>query len=246
MSTLSPTVRAVAATSWRAIPRNPVDYLGRGARRIPRLVQVATKEHCRRGAVDLGRFHLRGGAGLPTHLLREQGCKCPVSGPARKQYHPDKYETCVVAKKSSPEGRIFPNRYRKGSKPEQHSSRSSQDFDHNGLRADHCATNRGLRGASEFTLAASSSRTPPSPPRGSRHSRAFANRNQYACGPEFARTRQPRGTAIRNCATDEGRPFAVRNQVLNSSYRKAAPAMIFREKPCRIYAARLPRLGAGV
>jgi hypothetical protein len=32
-----------------------------------------------------------------------------------------------------------------------------------------------------------------SPPCRSRHSRAFANRNQYACGPEFARTRQPEG-----------------------------------------------------
>jgi hypothetical protein len=37
-----------------------------------------------------------------------------------------------------------------------------------------------------------------------------------------------------------------RNQVLTSSYRKAAAAIIFMEKPCGIYAARLSRLGAGL
>jgi hypothetical protein len=34
--------------------------------------------------------------------------------------------------------------------------------------------------------------------------------------------------------------------VLTSSYRKAAAAIIFMEKPCGIYAARLSRLGAGL
>jgi hypothetical protein len=33
---------------------------------------------------------------------------------------------------------------------------------------------------------------------------------------------------------------------LTSSYRKAAAAIIFMEKPCGIYAARLSRLGAGL
>jgi hypothetical protein len=37
-----------------------------------------------------------------------------------------------------------------------------------------------------------------------------------------------------------------RNQVLTSSYRKADAAIIFMEKPCGIYAARLSRLGAGL
>jgi hypothetical protein len=41
---------------------------------------------------------------------------------------------------------------------------------------------------------------------------------------------------------DEGRPFEVGNQVLTSSHRKAAAAIIFMENPCGIYAARLSRL----
>jgi hypothetical protein len=46
--------------------------------------------------------------------------------------------------------------------------------------------------------------------------------------------------------SDEGRPFEFGNQVLTSSYRKAAAAIICMEKPCGIYAARLSRLGAGL
>ena len=38
----------------------------------------------------------------------------------------------------------------------------------------------------------------------------------------------------------------VGNQVLTSSHRKADAVIIFMEKPCGIYAARLSRLGAGL
>jgi hypothetical protein len=51
---------------------------------------------------------------------------------------------------------------------------------------------------------------------------------------------------VPNCTREEGRPLRGRNQVLTSSYRKAAAAIIFMEKPCGIYAARLSRLGAGL
>jgi hypothetical protein len=45
---------------------------------------------------------------------------------------------------------------------------------------------------------------------------------------------------------DQYRPETVGNQVLTSSHRKAAAVIIFMEKPCGIYAARLSRLGAGL
>ena len=35
---------------------------------------------------------------------------------------------------------------------------------------------------------------------------------------------------MRNCTRDEGRPFEVGNQVLTSSYRKAAAAIIWRSR----------------
>jgi hypothetical protein len=38
---------------------------------------------------------------------------------------------------------------------------------------------------------------------------------------------------------DQYRPETVGNQVLTSSHRKAAAVIIFMEKPCGIYAARL-------
>jgi hypothetical protein len=53
-------------------------------------------------------------------------------------------------------------------------------------------------------------------------------------------------TTVRACTRDEGRPFEFGNQILTSSYRKAAAAIICMETPCGIYAARLSRLGAGL
>jgi hypothetical protein len=53
-------------------------------------------------------------------------------------------------------------------------------------------------------------------------------------------------TTVRNCTRDEGRSFEFGNQVLTSSYRKAAATIICMEKPCGTYAARPSRLGAGL
>ena len=78
----------------------------------------------------------------------------------------------------------------------------------------------------------------------------------YCCRTALVLVRQNRfgscvheyrsSTTVRDCTRDEGRPFEFGNQVLTSSYRKAAAAIICMETPCGIYAARLSRLGAGL
>jgi hypothetical protein len=54
------------------------------------------------------------------------------------------------------------------------------------------------------------------------------------------------GSCVTNTVRGRKEGLRGRNQVLTSSYRKADAAIIFMEKPCGIYAARLSRLGAGL